>query len=104
MNAGFDGEPVELLQGWSDVFSRGSSGDDTSSCILDQLEFMEWFPQKTMEERITVVQTGCNQGVYRNGRAGWSKFWDIYGIYILILYCLCDLTLVGTYSEHTYVQ
>ena len=92
MNAGFDGEPVELLQGWSDVFSRGSSGDDTSSCILDQLEFMEWFPQKTMEERITVVQTGCNQGVYRNGRAGWSKFcpsfinklfrlgyiWDIY--------------------------
>ena len=29
---------MELLQGWSDVFSRGSSGDDTSSCVLDQLE------------------------------------------------------------------
>ena len=34
-------EPIELLQVWSDVFSKGSSGDDTSSCVLDQLEFME---------------------------------------------------------------
>ena len=29
---------MELLQGWSDVLSRGTSGDDTSSCILDQLK------------------------------------------------------------------
>ena len=41
INAGFNREPMEMLQGWSDVFSRGSCGDDTSSCILDQLEFME---------------------------------------------------------------
>ena len=32
---------MELLQGQSDVFNRGSPGDDTGSCILDQLEFME---------------------------------------------------------------
>ena len=32
---------VELLQGWRDVLSRGSSGDDTSRCVLDQVEFME---------------------------------------------------------------
>ena len=30
-----------LLQGQSDVLNRGRSGDDTSICILDQLEFME---------------------------------------------------------------
>ena len=41
INAGFDKEPMELLQCWSDVFSKGSSGDDTRSCVLDQLEFME---------------------------------------------------------------
>ena len=41
ISAGFDREPMELLQGWSDVFSKGSSGDDTSSCFLNQLEFME---------------------------------------------------------------
>ena len=41
INAGFDREPMELLQGWGDVFSKGSSGDDTSSCVLDQLGFME---------------------------------------------------------------
>ena len=34
-------QPVESLQGWSDVFSKGSSGDDMGSCVLDQLEFME---------------------------------------------------------------
>ena len=27
--------------GWSDVFSRGSSGDYTGRCVLDQLELME---------------------------------------------------------------
>ena len=27
--------------GWTDVFSRGSSGDDMGRCVLDQLEFME---------------------------------------------------------------
>ena len=31
---------MELLQGWSDVFSKGSSGDDASSCTLDQLELI----------------------------------------------------------------
>ena len=41
LNAGFDGEQMELLQGRSDVFSRGSSGEDTSSRFLDQLEFIE---------------------------------------------------------------
>ena len=56
INAGFNREPVELLQGWSDVISRGSSGDDTNSCVLDQLELMECFLRKTGEERITVVQ------------------------------------------------
>ena len=40
-NAGFDREPMKLLQGRSDVFSRRSSRDDTSSCVLVQLEFMK---------------------------------------------------------------
>ena len=39
--------PVKLLQGRSDVFNRGSSGDDTSGCILDQLVVMKRFPRKT---------------------------------------------------------
>ena len=41
INAGFDREPMELLQGRNDLFSRGSSGDDTGSCVLDHLEFIE---------------------------------------------------------------
>lgn len=40
-NAGFDREPMKLLQGRSDVVNRGSSGDDTSGCVLDQLEFLK---------------------------------------------------------------
>ena len=41
IDAEFDREPVELLQGWGDVFRKWSSGDDIRSCALDQLEFME---------------------------------------------------------------
>ena len=63
---GFDGEPVELMQGRSDVFSRGSSGVGTGSCVLDLLEFMKISQRKTREERITVVQTGCTQGVCKD--------------------------------------
>ena len=49
INAGFNREPMELLQGRSDVNSRGSSCDDTRSCILDQLEFMS-FSERSEED------------------------------------------------------
>ena len=70
VNAGFDREPMKLLQGRSDVFNKGSSGYDTSGCVLYQLEFVKRFPRKTKEERFTVVQTGCDQGVYQDRSAG----------------------------------
>ena len=60
-----------MLQGRSDVFNRRSSGYDMSCCVLYQLEFVERFLQKTKEERVTVVQTGCDQGVYQDRSAGW---------------------------------
>ena len=50
-------EPMKLLQGRSDVFNKGTSDDDTSGCVLNQLEFMKRFQRKTKEERVTVVQT-----------------------------------------------
>ena len=58
-------------EGRSDVFNKGSSGYDTSVWVLDQLEFVERFPWKTKEERVTVVQMGCKQGVYQDSGAGW---------------------------------
>ena len=64
---------MELLQGRSDVFNRWSSGDDTGGCVLDQLEFMKRFPRKTTEERVTVVQSGCNHGVNKDSSTGWFK-------------------------------
>ena len=30
-------------------------------------------PRKTMEERVIVVQMGCNQDVCENSSAGWCK-------------------------------
>lgn len=46
--------------------------DDMSGCILDQSKFMK-ISMETKEERITVVQTGCNQGVYEDISAGWCE-------------------------------
>ena len=64
---------MELLQGRSDVFNRGSSGYDTSGCVLDQLKFVKTFLRKAKEERVTIVQMGCNQDVYKDSREGWCK-------------------------------
>jgi len=68
-NTVFDGEPMELLKNRSDMFYGRSSGNDTGGCILDQLELKQRFMRKTRENGVTVVDTGCNEGMDENGGA-----------------------------------
>ncbi|XP_023283321.1 ephrin type-B receptor 2-like [Seriola lalandi dorsalis] len=60
-------EPVELLEDRSDVVDGGGTSNDTGSCVLDQLKFMEGFKREAEEERVTVIQTGSDEAVDKDG-------------------------------------
>ena len=63
VDALFDGKPMELIQNRGDVIDGGGSGDDTGSCILDQLQFPEEVLGETVEEGVTIIQAGSDEGV-----------------------------------------
>ena len=69
MDAAFDREPVKLPKDRSDVLCGGGLGDNAGSRILDQLRFKEATVWESRENRITTVETGCDQGVTKNGNA-----------------------------------
>ena len=64
-----DREPMELLKDRSDVVNEGGFGDDASGRVLDQLKFMDRLVRETKKKGVTVVYTGYNQGVNKNGGA-----------------------------------
>lgn len=39
------------------------------------MKFVKTFERKTKEDRITIVNTGCNEGVNENGSAARCKRW-----------------------------
>ena len=60
----FDGEPVKSTEGRSDVIAPLLVGkDNASQRVLNGLEAVERSVREIVEEGITVIQAGGNEGV-----------------------------------------
>jgi len=59
---------VELLKNWGDVLSLYGwcVSNDTCSRILNKLEFMEGFLRQTIQERITIIDSGSDKAMHKN--------------------------------------
>ena len=59
----FDWEPVEFLEDRSNVVSGSGSGEQAGSGVLNILEFFEDLGGDAVEEAVTVVESGGDEGV-----------------------------------------
>lgn len=59
----FDGKPVEGVEDRSDVVTGPGVSQKAGSRVLNHLESMEGTGGDTSEERVTVVQTGGDEGM-----------------------------------------
>ena len=55
VNSVFYGQPVEVVEDWSDVVSGAGVGEETSSRVLDMLEFVKDFGGGAMEDAVAVI-------------------------------------------------
>lgn len=69
IDAVFAREPMKLLLDRSYVINSGGSGDDVSSRVLDQVQFMEGLEREPKERGFTVINAECEQVVNMNGGA-----------------------------------
>ena len=53
----FDWEPVEILEDRGDVISVAGMGEQTSSRVLDVLEFSEYSGRCPIEDAVAVVES-----------------------------------------------
>jgi len=57
---------VKLLKNWGDVLYGWCVSNDTCSRILNKLEFTEGFLWKTIQERITIIDSGSDKAMHKN--------------------------------------
>ena len=61
MNPLRDGQPVEIFQSRSDVFTFPYASNGASSTILNILKLVDTFSGKICEQRITTIQAAENK-------------------------------------------
>ena len=59
----FDWEPVEFLEYRCDVVSGSGSGEQSGGGVLNILQFLEDLGGDAIEEAVTVVESGGDEGV-----------------------------------------
>ena len=61
MNSSRDGQPVEIFQSRSDVFTFPYAKNEASSTILNILKLVDTFSGKICEQRIIIIQAAENK-------------------------------------------
>ena len=58
LNSLLNWKPVKLIQGWSNVIRLPCSADNSSSCILDMLKFLQLSFGDAPQAAVGIVQSG----------------------------------------------